>query len=113
MSELFAGLEAVKYKQDGVLRLAELKEDRRTGEKRYKLIVNGETLSVGVRSGMVVGDLFITDVYNLLMLMEIPAIMGSRISKRKLMKYEYILNSEDEEENGFSVFGKLNKVYGF
>lgn len=111
-NKLFAEVELVKYKQDRMLRLAELKENKRTGEKRYKLIVNDAEVSVGVNACMGVGDIFVAEAYNFLMLMEMPGVMGKRISKKTLMKYEYILNSGDSAQIGVS-FQELSKAYGF
>ena len=95
---LFIGVKKVLYFYHERLRLAKLKVDKLTGRKKYKLVISGEELDVGYGRVKCVGDLFVAEASNLLMMLETPTMIKKTMPRNKLLKLEWVLNELGKDE---------------
>ena len=95
---LFVGVKKVLYFYHERLRLAKLRVDKLTGRKRYELVISGEELDVGFERVKCVGDLFVAEASNLLMMLEAPTAIKKALPRRKLLKLEWALNELGKDE---------------
>lgn len=95
---LFVGAKKVLYFYHERLRLAKLKVDKLTGRKKYELVISGEELDVGYGRVKCVGDLFIAEASNLLMMLEAPTAIKKNMPRKKLLKLEWVLNELGKDE---------------
>ena len=95
---LFVEVKKVLYFYHDRLRLAKLKTDKLTGRKKYKLVISGEELDVGYGRVKCVGDLFVAEASNLLMMLETPTTIKKTMSRKELLKLEWVLNELGKDE---------------
>ena len=95
---LFVGVKKVLYFYHERLRLAKLRVDKLTGRKRYELVISGEELDVGFERVKCVGDLFVAEASNLLMMLETPTTIKKTMSRKELLKLEWALNELGKDE---------------
>ena len=95
---MFIGVKKVLYFYHGRLRLAKLKTGKLTGRKKYKLVISGEELDVGYGRVKCVGDLFVAEASNLLMMLEAPTAIKKTMSRKKLLRLEWVLNELGKDE---------------
>ena len=95
---LFGGVKRVYYFYHEKLRLAKLKVDKLTGRRKYELVISGEELDVGYGRVKCVGDLFVAEASNLLMLFEAPTAIKKTMPRKKLLKLEWVLNELGKDE---------------
>ena len=95
---LIGGVKRVYYFYHERLRLAKLRVDKLTGRKRYELVISGEELDVGYGRVKCVGDLFVAEAANLLMLLEAPTTLKRTMPRKKLLKLEWVLNELGKDE---------------
>ena len=75
-----------------------MKVDKLTGRRKYELVISGEELDVGFGRAKCVGDLFVAEATNLLMLLEAPTAIKKTMPRKKLLKLEWVLNELGETE---------------
>ena len=97
-NSLFVGVKKVSYFYHDRLRLAKLKVDKLTGRRKYELVISGEELDVGYGRVKCVGDLFVAEATNLLMLLETPTAIKKTMPRKKLLKLEWVLNELGKDE---------------
>lgn len=95
---LFGGVKRVYYFYHERLRLAKLKVDKLTGRRKYELVISGEELDVGYGRVKCVGDLFVSEASNLLMMLETPTMIKKNMPRKKLLKLEWVLNELGKDE---------------
>lgn len=95
---LFVGVKKVLYFYHERLRLAKLKVDKLTGRRKYELVISGEELDVGYERVKCVGDLFVAEASNLLMMLETPTTIKKTMSRKELLKLEWVLNELTQKD---------------
>ena len=95
---LIGGVKRVYYFYHEKLRLAKLRVDKLTGRRKYELVISGEELDVGYGRVKCVGDWFVAEASNLLMLFEAPTAIKKTMPRKKLLKLEWVLNELGKDE---------------
>lgn len=108
-NSLFVGVKKVSYFYHDRLRLAKLKVDKLTGRRKYELVISGEELDVGYGRIKCVGDLFVAEASNLLMMLEAPTAIKKTMSRKKLLRLERVLNELGQDEVVDRVGEELDK----
>lgn len=118
----FGGVRVISYIKQQDLRLA-IKRKNRLGigeQAEYELLISGERLGIDLNKSRVAGDMFVTKATNLLMFSRTPIDFPKKLSKRKLLATEYIINHNEVEADGYSALEEeqednldlLNGVHG-
>ena len=94
-----AGYRVLDYKKQNFLRLAIREEDKVTGERFYRLIINDEKLSTDYKNIKVAGETFVIKASNLLAISETPIRFARWLSRSKLLKVERYLNESLADES--------------
>lgn len=95
---LFGAVKKVSYFHHDRLRLAKLKVDKLTGRRKYEIVISGAELDVGYGRVKCVGDLFVAEANNLLMMLEAPTAIKKNMPRKKLLKLEWGLNELGKDE---------------
>lgn len=89
---IFKGANKVLYRVHEKIRLAKLVHDKLTGEKRYKLLVNGLEVNEGFEHAKEIGELFVIAPTSLLMSLDEPELISKRMKRKVLLRYESLIN---------------------
>lgn len=89
---IFKGANKVLYRVHEKIRLAKLVHDKLTGEKRYKLLVNGLEVNEGFEHAKEIGELFVVAPTSLLMSLDEPELISKRMKRKVLLRYESLIN---------------------
>lgn len=96
---VFKGVNKVLYRVHNKIRLAKLVQDKLTGEKRYKLLVNGLEVNEGFEHAKEIGELFVIAPTSLLMSLEEPELISKRMKRKALLRYESLINGAGVNED--------------